>query len=325
MTLQDIFDDINSNYNTVKSLSNQIYTPLRSDIDQNWTWAKIYSDDARYWIYTDWQYFNSNIWLSTREIIWLLEEFIDQMFMTAHSTESKLQDIFNYYLAYVVTDVQRAVEFVELEMWDAVEQTRIDVWDEINDLESYIHDEVTRMYNEMDRLSQDVIGWIDAAVADAVEEMYIAIEEVNETLTTRIANLEELVAVYNQQVYDYIDIQIADLTTYIDQANATLYVYINNRVLELETLIAAVEANLHDRITIEINGVTAVIGEVEASLTIQIEDLADTTGWNFTFFDLFTFTPELSLLRTLLRSDEDFNYYKPYWQALFARVFKEDE
>lgn len=324
MSLQDIFDDINSNYNKVKSLSDSIYTPYKSDIDQHWREADYYSRRAGDWIYTDWQYFNSAIYSYARNIVWLLDHFVDEMFLTTASVESSLQTIFNTYMARVVRDVINSVQYVETEMYQEIDFVVDIVNASISDLENYLNSEVDALHDEIDLLSIDVISWIDAAVANLADVLNIRIDEVNTNLTARIDFLETWTQLMVQAVYDYVDFLNAEMLAYVNEANSTLYFYIDARVKELDNYITTVQNSLNDRITIEVNALTDEIEAVEISLTDKINELIDTTTWNFTFFDLFTFTPELSLLRVLLRSDAEFERYKPYWQALFAKVLAED-
>ena len=324
MTLQEIFDKINSNYRQVEILASQIYMPVRNDIDSHYSKAEFYEGEIKYGVYHYAGNFKEAVWFYSQEINWLLESLIDEVFMTAFSTRNKLQDIFNYSLAWVVADVQSAVQIVSDEMWGMVDDVRVDTWDAINDLESYIHSEVTRMYERMDLLSVDVISWIDAAVGDLANTLVSQIEEVNTNLTARIDFMETWTQGMFQAIYDYVDIRNAEMTAYINEANSTLYVYINNRVKELDNYIGSVQNELNARITIEVNRLSDTIEVTRISLTEKINELVTETGWNFTFFELFTFRPELSLLRMLTRSKDTFDYWKPYWQAFFARIFDED-
>lgn len=346
MTLQEIFNRINANYNTVTSLSNSIYTPYMVAIDTHWGKARIYADRIVKGGYQTWH----DVAYATEdfafEIVWLLEVFIDEIFSTTFSIKGTLQTIFNTYMAYVVNDVINSVQFVQTEMYKEVDflaagvdasilgmenylNKEVDflaasVDASILGMEDYLDSEVNAMHAEIDLLSIDVISWIDAAVANLADTLNARIEEVNINLTARVNFLETWTQIIVQAVYEYVDFLNAEMLAYINEANSTLYFYINNRVKELNEEILSVQNTLNARITIEVNILSDEIAIVEISLTDKINELINTTGWNFTFFDLFTFTPELSLLRVLLRSETEFKQYKPYWQALFAKVLAED-
>ena len=322
--MQQIFNQINSNYNDVKTLANQIYEPVRNDIDFQWAWADHFSRGAVTYMNTNWASFNREIWQFSRSILSSLEKLIDEMFMSAFSTRSKIQDIFNYSMAWVVEKVKSAVLFVQDEMYTEVDLLKDSMDASIYDLELYLDSEVERMHNAVDLLSIDVITWIDAAVGNLADTLMSQIEEVNTNLTARIDFIETWTAQMFQAIYDYVDIRNEEMLAYINDANATLYIYINSRVKELDNYIGQVQNDLNARLTSEVNILLDIIQATEVTLTDKINKLAETTGWNFSFFDLFTFKPELSLLRVLLRSDAEFERYKPYWQALFARILAED-
>lgn len=324
MTLQQIFNNINVNYDGVKSIANSIYTPYKLAIDSHYAYLQKFVDDADYYVGHNLIETVQLIGYATRRVIWLLEDFIDEMFLTAGSIESNIQTIFNYYMAWAITNIQTAVRFVQTEMYNEVDFLADNVNAAIFDLQDYLDSEVNAMHAEIDLLSIDVITWIDAAVANLADTLMGRIEEVNTNLTARVDFLEDWTAKMVQALYDYVDIRNTEMLAYINDTNSTLYFYINNRVKELDSYITSVQNGLNNRITYEVNILTSKIAATEISLTDKINELIDTTGWNFTFFDLFTFKPELSLLRVLLRPEAEFKRYKPYWQALFARILEED-
>jgi len=324
MTLAQLFGQINANYNTVKSLTNAIYTPYRTAIDTHWGAAEVYEKGIKYGVYYTAGNFKENVWWYSREILYLLEDFVTEMFLTAASTKGKLQSIFNTYMGNVVSNVKSAVQLVQTEMYNEVDFLADVVDSSILDLQDYLDAEVNAMHAEIDLLSIDVITWIDAAVANLADTLMGRIEEVNTNLTARVDFLETWTQGMFQAIYDYVDIRNSEMLSYINEANNTLYFYINNRVKELDNYINEVQNSLHSRIAMEVNALNRDMQALEISVTDMINDLITTTGWNFTFFDLFTFRPELSLLRVLLRPDTEFKRYKPYWQALFAKVLEED-
>lgn len=254
----------------------------------------------------------------------IITEDLRQTKKVTDSIAGGLRSIFNTHLYNVFRNVQQASVFIEDALYDEVYNLALTVDNELLLIEQALLDEMETVRDQIDLLSVDVTGWIDAAVADLNTTLTARIDDVDTTLSQRIDDLDAWVANAVNSLYNYIDGQIAQLLVYTDDAINTLYVYINNRIKEVNNKIVGVENRLTSRLNSEIDAMEQKLRATEITLTSRIEEAMALADYNFTFFDLFTFRPELSLLRVLLRSEGEFNRFKPYWQALFAKVFAEE-
>lgn len=324
MTLNEMFSQVNANYATVNAIAGSVYNPGRTVIDT-------YHGKADYYAKLAWSKVSSYtsdiitaLSLSTNNIVWTLTSFINEMFYSVQSIRNNIYSIFNEPMAYVVSWIESAIALVESDLRARVDYAEYTVSQSIADMESYLDSEVSALRSELDSMSENMLAWLSEEIAALTLATDNKIAVVTQDIESGIASVNEYITQTSAEIYNHIQLRDEQLMAQIVIVSDTLFDYVNSEVKKIEVTMANILRSVSFKIASEVNRLEQMISVSTLSLTAKIDALAETSLWRYSFFDLFTFRPELSLLRVLLRSETDFEVYKPYWQALFARVLAED-
>ena len=159
----------------------------------------------------------------------------------------------------------------------------------VADVYNFIAAEVTSLWD-------GVVAAYDY-VTTKFEEYYI---QVTDWVTTKLDELGVLIFAW----YDELKGFISDSITYTNDAIQIAKTYLVDLFnVGLITLQSWVETGIE---------------AIESSIAY----LTNLTDWRFQFLNIFMVYPELSFLQLLTRDETLFEYYKPYWQALFVRIME---
>ncbi len=218
------------------------------------------------------------------------------------SVESDIQQRLTTELSALDADLRIAIDAITVDQDDEVDS----LWEEITRVASEIYDSVT---GQITGLVNTVTTWVD--------ELWEYVTSIMDWLSTRFNE-------FYTQITDWVTETLSSIRARITREVSGRMEHIVDYYERAKSHVKTAKAWLVSEIGRLGNTLRALIQTVISEVTDLLDDLAMLTDWRFAFFNLALSFPELGFLQVLNRDDETFNRFKPYWQALFARVMEED-
>lgn len=177
----------------------------------------------------------------------------------------------------------------------------------------YIDDEIFTIYADIDTKYAEVTAYVDTKATEAIDYIDGVVDEINTILESITA-----------EVYAYVDTSIETAISDINTEFASVREEMDNKLWILQAaLVERIDYITSELLVAMFNMEMRIMGDVRTiEDRVRIMDAA--ISWRQVFFGIFMSKPELSFLEVLLRDEEKFAEYKPYWQALLTRVMAED-
>lgn len=345
MTLDDLWSKVNSNYATVKSLSNSVSLNLWSATQY---WYDRLDGDLDDLLQANWSTHKTafgKTWESLADIKYLIRDNFQLLDSKIDAASTKIDSLFYTYMNNVVRYIKDAVDLVwneavggsggfEEYVDDAIAAvqyqiaTEIDavMWnvdESINTVKSWIAEKYTSLTSWVSETYDEIVGWLDGGIESLWQDFKAYAGEL-------FANAEKLIA----QLYDDLGDAILAVRTSIINYYAQLKGYVDETLTKAKSYVDIGIENVKRAIVRSANEiqiwVSDLIDTINAGINLalkHIEDGLDQLGilsdWRFQFFNWSVIRPELAMLNMLTRTDETFNYWRPYWQAFFSRVLEE--
>lgn len=345
MTLDQLWQKVNSEYSKVKSASS--YTSLEL-WDRVWIHGA-YVQDYLWWI--DSQYspdLRESMWRMrtvTEHVLALIKEGYAILENKIDATHFNLQDLFHRYMENIVDYIKQAVNLVWNEaaggggglreyIDDAISGVQYQLSSEIHAVVNMVDSEISGVKNLVTQKYNEVKGWVESTFGGVWDWITESVDDIwqrsKDYAMQLFADAEIMIAAIYDDLGDAILAVRTSMINYYYKARQyaeTLFTqvtdFINTAIGDLERTIDTVRGEIKawvDRQLAEVMKNVLVVVDTVQEVIDQLSILVD---WRFRFFNWFVRRPELSMLKVLIRSDEDFNYYKPYWQAFIARVLEE--
>ncbi len=127
-----------------------------------------------------------------------------------------------------------------------------------------------------------------------------------------------------REVKTYVDSQIKGVRDDVEAVLKGVDDRIHTEILKLEKVLDKRRVDVvSDIMVIMVNAELRISDKIQ-TVSSKLNTEIARTSWNTGFFSIFQVRPELSFLKVLLRDQQTFDEFKPYWQALFTRVMAED-
>jgi len=346
MTLNELFSQITVLVNQTDAIINDLTDPNREYIDQNLSAALFNYNEMLKWHTSSY----NNLDKFTGETIKYLLISYGQLVTEYENHISQIRAGVDAAFTQFYNGVVYRLKLAIGETWNEIQESETFLIGEIDGVERYVLETLT---TELDWLDVELRGAIDTIKTEQAEEndglwaeITRAAGEIYDAVTGQITSLVNTVSTWVDELWAYVD----TIMTWLEDKFSQFYTQIVDWVAETLTSIRA-------RITREVGTLMGLIDDVfrraeslvhtakawlvseinrlgetlRGLLNVainQVTDLLDTlallTDWRFAFFNLSLSFPELGFLQVLNRDDETFKRFKPYWQALFARVMEED-
>lgn len=346
MTLNEIFASINGWVGTVDDIIGDLTDP-------DTTWINKYLNDAgdmRSYIY-------SIIRTNSQTHIQKIAEFVVNILDSYQYLVYEYDDAISEIRLGVARAFRTYYDRITWQLESAIALT----WNEMVDIENYLMAQIADiegvslqvLYDEVDRVDADlrgVIAAIEVEQADQHDGLWSEIERaagtVYDYVTSEVTALATTVSTWVSELWTYVTSIMDWLTTKFSEFYTQITDWVSNSISavyarlsrEVSTLMDTI-IDYYDRAESLVNTAKAwlvseigrlgttlrgLIDAAIAEVTDLLADLELLTDWRFAFFNLALSYPELGFLQVLNRDDETFNRFKPYWQALLARVMAED-
>lgn len=346
MSLNSIFDSINSKVATVNSIVNSINTPQMDLIND-------YLDTVnRCLLPIRYENFN-NIWEYAHLVGYTLyhlglsyKELVDEYYDSILSIKSAVDRSFSDYYDLITYEMESAIQTT----WNEINnsETRIDnrisqvesdiilrledeidanesiLTDMVNTLEAQTGLQLSDLLNTVTTTASAIYDYISETTSEIYNKVNVWIDELWEYVRSFMEWVTgEFKAYYNTvrqwiidksiEIYKHVAVVAKELALLIEDAVSTAWRYANNVKKALMTELSNLDIALRSLVAKGVN-------EVKSALT----EISLVTDWRFQFLNIFMSYPELSFLQVLTRDEVLFQKYKPYWQALFARVLTDE-
>jgi len=346
MTLNELFVKINTQVAAVDSIIGALTDPVRQYIDQRLNQAIYYSD------YIARQNLQHGVDLDRSQTA-AIKYLIISYGMLVKEYDDKISDIrsgidtaFTTYYDSITRKIQMAIG----QTWNEIQESETYVLGQIAAVQNVILNKVNADLTELDT---KLTGMIDAVRTelDAKDDSLLgkildAAAEVYDYVTAQVSAMMTTVSSWLDELWDYVGSIMTWLTNKFNEFYVQIVDWVTETLSAIGARITRVKRKLTDLIVDYYERAKTLVNNAKAWLVSEIGRLGDTlrgllnaaiaevkgllddlallTDWRFTFFNLSLSFPELGFLQVLNRDNETFNRFKPYWQALFARVMEED-
>lgn len=248
-------------------------------------------------------------------------DYVDtEIYWAVYDVNQELDNISNRIdniTGITLTEVKELIEDATTELWTdtllTVNAVKKNLLKEIDFVSDHIDSEVIILSAEIDRFVAITKAYIDNKAA-----------EITAYVDALGGDIVHLINLKLGAAKQYIDDQIMLVTGDIDLAIDAIKTELTTQLVALEQTLDKRRDDVVDELVVVItNTELRVMGKLQ-TVSGRVSTLADATNWRAGFFDIFRSNPELSFLQVLLRDEAKFREFKPYWQALFARVMAED-
>lgn len=225
----------------------------------------------------------------------------------------RIDDITSINLSEVEALIDEAVTDLWTDTLLTIHIVNSELSERIDALDKYTAGELQRVKNWAGRQIDTMRDYVNAAAADITAYVDALGGDIVEWVNIKLGAAKQ-----------YIDNSVADALVDVDVAMEEVRKVLNQRITKVKkTLNEKREAVVDDLVVIITNTELRIMDKVQ-NVSGRVTSLTDTTDWRSGFFDIFRANPELSFLQVLLRDENKFAEFKPYWQALFTRVMSED-
>lgn len=345
MTLDQLWTKVNSNYRTVKTLSNKV------SLD---AWDKISGYNTVLEMQIDW--IRTHAGWTTKDIVKVINVALGQISMAQEfgfkhldtkidQASYNMEKLFHTNMSNVIRYIQDAVDLVMEQAGgggsdfreyvdNAISGMQNQLAAEINALEGVIDSDIANVKILITTKYEQVKSWVNETFSDAwnwledglsdlwgktktyADELFT---DAKAAITELYDDMEDAIIAVRTSIVNY----YGQLKGYVEEIFEKAKEYVNIAVRNIERSIDRIHKETKrwvlDRLDKIVAGVKAAVDIVQDA----IDQLTILSDWRFSFFDWFVVRPELSMLSVLTRSDATFEHYKPYWQAFFARTLEE--
>lgn len=346
MGLNDIFTSINNKVAAVDAIINALQDPNLQYIDQNLTAAQFYTNEVLNWDRVYMMDLLDDVSLAMKYLVISYGQLVDEYDDKISDTRLGVDQAFTTYYDSITRKIQQAIGLT----WNEIQESETFVLSEIDAVERGVLETLT---TELDWLDVELRGVIDTIKTEQAEEndglwaeITRAAGEIYDTVTGQITSLVNTVSTWVDELWAYVDTIMTWLedrfsgfyTQIVDWVSETLTSIRQRITREVNTLMGHIES-FYNRaeslvntakawLVSEINRLGETLRGLLNAAIVEVTDLLDNlallTDWRFAFFNLSLSFPELGFLQVLNREDDTFNRFKPYWQALLARVMEEE-
>lgn len=197
------------------------------------------------------------------------------------------------------------------------------IGDEIYDVHNYIDEELSDMRTNVQGSIDEVYSYIETRTATLKAEADSLFTGITAWIEEKTTNIFAEIVKVSDAVYSFIRRQVSSVTTWVTGLIDKVYLAIAQVYNDAVAEIRFWRGVLSKQIDTQIKSVVDQVNSIIESLRGYIATLVQLADWRFQYFSIFLSLPELSFLKVLTRSESDFVKYKPYWQALFARIMSE--
>jgi len=346
MTLNELFDSINMKVGTVYGIVDSLQDPIRTYIDQNLTSALYFYGEMQKWHTSSYDNLDKFTDLTIKYLLVSYGQLVKEYDDKISDIRLGIDQAFNSYYRYIVNELETAISLT----WNEIEESETYLLGQIEAAKNEVINTMAGQLNEVDTRLGDRITVIEDMLIGEEESLWDKILAVGEKalddLTTAITDITATVSGWIDDLWTYVGTIVEDLATKFSQfwtqitdwVSETLTSIreritreVNKLMISIESFYRRAESLVNTAkawLVSEINRLGETLrGLIDAAIR-QVQDLLDDlallTDWRFAFFNLSLSFPELGFLQVLNRDDETFKRFKPYWQALFARVMEEE-
>lgn len=345
MTLNEYFTQINGYVASVDSIIGALNDPVRRYIDQYYNAAMSYRTTLSNFSLNNFHAIDA---AQSKAILHLLGSYgrlINEYDAKISDIRSGVDRAFTDYYDRITRKLTYAIGLT----WNEIQESETYILGQIAGLEDVILNKVNADLTQLDTKLTGMINAVRAEL-DAQDDSLLAkildaAAEVYDYVTSQVSSLMNVVSAWLDELWDYVGsimtwltnkfnefyIQITD---WVSQSISAVYARLRTEVDSLmghitdyyeraKTLVNTAKAWLVSEINRLGETLRGLLNAAIAEVQDLLADLALLTDWRFTFFNLSLSFPELSFLQVLNRDDDTFNHFKPYWQALLARVMEE--
>lgn len=344
MTLVEIFEAINLLQYQVEVIHNNIGTVY---LDVYYNFYGTLMDVTDYWVWQN----DGNVHYNEAVLANMIFLLSDQMTTGFSRVNDAIDDIrnviqtsnINYYNP--ITDhVQSAIGVISNEINEIETGTGI----ELSEVQALINDALYIESQDREAEITTAITSVETSIANQTVSLTSTVTSVADGILTSVAGTvadvynfiaAEVTSLWDGVVaaYDYVTtkfeeyyIQVTDwVTTKLDELGVLIFAwydelkgFISDAITYTNDAIQIAKTYLLDLFSVGLttlqSWVETGIDAIESSITY----LTNLTDWRFQFLNIFMVYPELSFLQLLTRDESLFEYYKPYWQALFVRIME---
>lgn len=324
MSLNDLFYQINHQLGHVQSMIGGLQGPDRYYIDKWLTAARSFGPDIDQFIQSGHYYVDRVQSEVIKYIIFSFAELVDEYDLAIRDTNLRVEVTFRQYYDSITRDIESAIALVNDKIdgdydviWDEIAATEKDILDGIDAKLAGVEASITTTEKSLLDKIEDGVKAAATLIADKAAEIWTYVtDKVSEWVTkfnqfyTTITN--ELTAGF-AVVYERLRIETSDLL-------GKIFYYYD----KAKDLVNAAKAYLVSKLNALDETLRAWVNLAIAEVKSLMTDLSMMSDWRFQLFNLSLSYPELGFLQVLNRDAETFSRFKPYWQALFARVMEED-
>jgi len=346
MTLNDFFTAINGMVRDTNTVINALTDPNRARITRWENKAKYYVDTLVNTLADGARYIDKMEITAIKYLYTTSYNVIREFDTTISEIRQGVDTAFTQFYNNITYKLESAIGFT----YNEIQESETFLMDRMDKIAPVI---INRMKKDLGTLETKLMGEINTLKGELENEesslwerILKAAGEAKIYVTEQVTNLTTIVEKWVDDLWKYIGTVVTDLATKFNQFYKQITDWVGDSLGAIGRRITTVVSTLTDKIMDYYKYAKRYTDTAKAWLVSQIDkigitlrkvidtaieqvkdllgDLALLTDWNFKFFKAFLLFPELSFLEVLNRDDETFNKFKPYWQALFARVMEEE-
>jgi len=346
VSLNKVFGKITTRVAAVDAIINALTDPNRKYIDQRLNQAIYYSDYIARNMLRHSEDLDTAQTAAIKYLIIsygiLVKEYDDHISRIREGVDAA----FTQYYNDIVSKLKWAITLT----WNEIQESETYVLGQIAATKDVILNKVTADLAQLDTKLTVMIDAVklelDAKDDSLLTKILDAAAEVYDYVTSQVSAMMNTVSTWLDELWDYVGSIMTWLTDkfnefyiqIVDWVSETLTSIRARITREVNTLISLIDSAYRRAESLvntakawlvsEINRLGETLRGLLNAAIVEVTNLLDTlallTDWRFAFFNLSLSFPELGFLQVLNRDDETFKRFKPYWQALFARVMEED-
>ena len=346
MTINELFAGVNGFLAEVDVIIDSLTDPNRTTIDQYYDLAWANYQEMLNWHTSSYNNLDKYTGLTIRYLLYSYDKLVKEYDDTISEIRLGVDKAFTDYYDQITYKLEYAIGLT----WNEIQESETYVLGQIAAVQDVILNTVNADLAELDT---KLTGMIDAVRLEFEEQddslltkILDAAAEVYDYVTSQVSAMLTTVSTWLDELWDYVGsimtwlgdkfnefyIQITD---WVSESISAVYARLSTEVTSLmghiedyynraESLVSTAKAWLVSEINRLGDTLRGLLDAAIVEVTDLLDNLALLTDWRFTFFNLSLSFPELSFLQVLNRDEETFNRFKPYWQALFARVMEEE-
>lgn len=345
MTLAEINNQINIAQSNIDMRTAYIKGLLSSAANENIQLATA-------GVYSYWTNVHYRTMDAVRDLSWgvvyihrALENLVADYYTISDETRQQINAIVNIEYRKIVDYVQSALSQIESQSGVTIDEVNAIVNSKVNEVESSLNiqmsslqlnvdntlaavsNELNSNIDEVNNRVDDVESSFFDSIASTAGEIYTTVMDWVDLLWEGVESAyqwatDKVNAMYTQ-IYTWAVKEFDELASYVAVGFQNLSLKVANAINTTMVAITSTYNELSALINLSITTLEETVNATIESISTWLTDLSISMDWRFNFLNIALNLPELSILQVLTRPEESFEKYKPYWQALFARIIEE--